>query len=186
MLNPHCLLCLVAYYTELNLQICDDAFVAKIVNTRLTKVCMAIFTLTERLPTSATLVTWMLLVPCIQESFRHTWGSMLKSKKYQLHLTFNQKKIQLKAICVLVCPNSHFYMGIISEKAIECRLDLSPLKTSPLPTSTQTNRKVSEYRKNGLAINYPHPILLIPSENYNLLKTYHQSWEVELEYQGEH
>ena len=44
----------IAYYTELNLQICDDAFVAKIVNTRLTK-NMASFALAERLPTSATL-----------------------------------------------------------------------------------------------------------------------------------
>ena len=76
-------------------------------------------------------------------------------------------------------------MGIISEKANECRLDLSPLQTSPLPTSTQTNRKVSEYRKNGLAINYPHPILLIPSENYvQSLEKLPPSSEVELEYQG--
>ena len=34
----------------------NDAFVAKIVNTRLTKICMAIFAFDERLPTSATLV----------------------------------------------------------------------------------------------------------------------------------
>ena len=33
----------------------NDAFVAKIVNTRLTKILMAIFALAERLPTSATL-----------------------------------------------------------------------------------------------------------------------------------
>ena len=45
----------IAYYTELNLQICDDAFVAKIVNTRLTKVFMAIFAPHKRLPSSATL-----------------------------------------------------------------------------------------------------------------------------------
>ena len=49
----------IAYYTELNLQICDgvqnDAFVAKIVNTRLTKIFMAIFAFDERLPISATL-----------------------------------------------------------------------------------------------------------------------------------
>ena len=34
----------------------NDAFVAKIVNTRLTKIFMAIFALNERLPTSATLI----------------------------------------------------------------------------------------------------------------------------------
>ena len=49
----------IAYFTELNLQICDyaqnDAFVAKIVNTRLTTIFMAIFALDERLPSSATL-----------------------------------------------------------------------------------------------------------------------------------
>ena len=49
----------IAYYTELNLQIGDyaknDAFVAEIVNTRLTKIFMAIFAFDERLPTSATL-----------------------------------------------------------------------------------------------------------------------------------
>jgi len=33
----------------------NDAFVAKIVNTRLTKIFMAIFALDERLPSSATL-----------------------------------------------------------------------------------------------------------------------------------
>ena len=37
----------IAYFTELNLQICNylknDAFVAKIVNTRLTKIFMTIF-----------------------------------------------------------------------------------------------------------------------------------------------
>ena len=33
----------------------NNAFVAKIVNIRLTKMCMAIFALAERLPTSATL-----------------------------------------------------------------------------------------------------------------------------------
>merc|ERR1711973_516244 len=49
----------IAYFTELNLQICDyaqnDAFVAKIVNTRLTNIFMAIFAPDERLPSSATL-----------------------------------------------------------------------------------------------------------------------------------
>ena len=35
----------------------NDTFVAYIVNTRMTKVFMAIFALTERLPTSATLIT---------------------------------------------------------------------------------------------------------------------------------
>ena len=49
----------IAYYTELNLQICNYAkkqrICRKIVNTRLPKICMAIFALAERLPTSATL-----------------------------------------------------------------------------------------------------------------------------------
>ena len=49
----------IAYYTELNLQICNyaqkDAFVAKIVNMRLTKTFMVIFALAERLATSAIL-----------------------------------------------------------------------------------------------------------------------------------
>ena len=46
-----------AYYTELNFASTrkNDAFVAKIVNTRSTKLFMAIFALAERLPTSATL-----------------------------------------------------------------------------------------------------------------------------------
>ena len=35
----------------------NDAFVAKIVNTRLTKIFMAIFAPNERLPSSATLLT---------------------------------------------------------------------------------------------------------------------------------
>ena len=34
----------------------NDAFVAKIANTGLAKICVAIFALTERLPTSATLL----------------------------------------------------------------------------------------------------------------------------------
>ena len=34
----------------------NDAFVAKIAITRLTKICVAIFALAERLPTSATLL----------------------------------------------------------------------------------------------------------------------------------
>ena len=50
----HYFMVYIAYYAELNLQICNYAFVAKIVNTRLTKI-MAIFALAERLPTSATL-----------------------------------------------------------------------------------------------------------------------------------
>ena len=37
-----------------------DAFVAKIVNTRLTKIFMAIFAPDERLPRSATLMQWFL------------------------------------------------------------------------------------------------------------------------------
>ena len=49
----------IAYFTELYLQICDyvqnDAFVAKIVNTRLTKGFMAIFAPAESLPSPATL-----------------------------------------------------------------------------------------------------------------------------------
>ena len=49
----------IAYYTELNLQICNYAkkqrICCTIVNTRLPKICMAIFALAERLPTSATL-----------------------------------------------------------------------------------------------------------------------------------
>ena len=49
----------IANYTELNaiyIMCKNDAFVAKKVNTRLTKVFMAIFALAERLATSATLV----------------------------------------------------------------------------------------------------------------------------------
>ena len=50
----------IVYFTELKLQMCDyaknDAFVTKIVNTRLTKISMAIFAPDERLPSSATLV----------------------------------------------------------------------------------------------------------------------------------
>ena len=49
----------MAYFTELNFQICDygkhDAFVANIVNTRLTKDFMAIFAPAESLPSPATL-----------------------------------------------------------------------------------------------------------------------------------
>ena len=49
----------ILQYTELNLQICNqgqkDAFVAKIVNMRLTKTFMVIFALAERLATSAIL-----------------------------------------------------------------------------------------------------------------------------------
>jgi len=37
----------------------DDAFVAKIENTLLTKIFMPIFALAERLPTSATLTRWL-------------------------------------------------------------------------------------------------------------------------------
>ena len=48
------------YYTKLNLQICNyaqnDAFVANIANMRLTKIFVDTFALTERLPTSATLL----------------------------------------------------------------------------------------------------------------------------------
>ena len=50
----------IAYYTELNLEIFNyaqnNAIVAKIVNTRLMKIRMAIFALAERLPTSFTLL----------------------------------------------------------------------------------------------------------------------------------
>ena len=49
----------IAYYTELNMQICNhaqnDAFVAKIATTRLTKTFVAIFALAERQSSSATL-----------------------------------------------------------------------------------------------------------------------------------
>ena len=44
----------IACFTELILQMSDE-FVAKIVNTRLTKIFMAIFASDERLPSSATL-----------------------------------------------------------------------------------------------------------------------------------
>ena len=51
----------IAYFTELIWQICDyaqkRAFDAKIVNTRLTKIFIAIFAPDERLPSSATLVS---------------------------------------------------------------------------------------------------------------------------------
>ena len=50
----------IAYFTELNLHICDylhkNAFVVEIVNTHLTKIFMAIFAPDERLPRSATLM----------------------------------------------------------------------------------------------------------------------------------
>ena len=49
----------IAYYTELNLQICNYVqkrrICREIANTRLTKVFVASFALVERLPTSATL-----------------------------------------------------------------------------------------------------------------------------------
>ena len=49
----------IAYFTELNLKICDyaqkDAFVAKIVNTRLTNGFMATFAPAKSLPSPATL-----------------------------------------------------------------------------------------------------------------------------------
>ena len=50
----------IAYYTELNLQICNYAqqrrfCCKKIANTRLTETFVAIFALAKRLPTSATL-----------------------------------------------------------------------------------------------------------------------------------
>ena len=50
----------IAYFTELNLQICDYAQKRRICrekwNMRLTKILMAIFAPDERLPSSATLV----------------------------------------------------------------------------------------------------------------------------------
>ena len=48
-----------AYYTEMckfAIERKNNAFAAKIVNTRLTKVFMVIFALAEMLPTSATLI----------------------------------------------------------------------------------------------------------------------------------
>ena len=49
----------IAYYTELNLQICNyvqkRCICRELTNTRLTKVFVASFALVERLPTSATL-----------------------------------------------------------------------------------------------------------------------------------
>ena len=48
----------IAFHTELNCFVIkrkNDAFVAKIVNTCIKKIFMAIFALDERLPTSATL-----------------------------------------------------------------------------------------------------------------------------------
>ena len=49
----------IAYFTEFNLKFCkNDGFVAKIVNMRLTKIFMAIFAPDERLPSSATLLTY--------------------------------------------------------------------------------------------------------------------------------
>ena len=54
----------IAYFSELILQICDyaqnDAFDAKIVNTRLKKIFIAIFSPDERLPSSATLLVCIL------------------------------------------------------------------------------------------------------------------------------
>ena len=50
----------IAYFTELKLQICDYSqkrrICREIVNTRLTKIFMAIFAPDERLPSSATLL----------------------------------------------------------------------------------------------------------------------------------
>ena len=54
----------IAYFTELSLQICDYAQnydYAKIVNTRLTKIFMAIFSPDERLPSSAALTKCIVL-----------------------------------------------------------------------------------------------------------------------------
>ena len=57
----------IAYFTQLNLQICDyaqnDVFVAKIVNTRLMKIFMAIFAPDERLLSSATLKAYSQTTP---------------------------------------------------------------------------------------------------------------------------
>ena len=56
----------IAYFTELNSKIeitrKNDAFVAKIVNTRLTKGFMAIFAPAESLPSPATLVSNTILL----------------------------------------------------------------------------------------------------------------------------
>ena len=56
----------IVYYTDLNLKIAitrkNDAFVAKIVNMRLTKIFMAIFALPERLSNSAPLVNDSILL----------------------------------------------------------------------------------------------------------------------------
>ena len=56
----------IAYHTESNLQMLQlrakDAFVAKIVNTCLTNLFLAIFALAERLSTSATLFICKLVV----------------------------------------------------------------------------------------------------------------------------
>ena len=57
----YCIVC-IAYHTELNWQICNYVqkrrICRKIVNMRLTKIFMAIFALTERLLTTATLSHW--------------------------------------------------------------------------------------------------------------------------------
>ena len=70
----------IAYFTELILQTCDyaqkDAFEAKIVNTRLTKIFMAIFALAERLPTSATLdPNQGIHKPLLSNNFLDTFGN---------------------------------------------------------------------------------------------------------------
>ena len=68
------------------MQICDnaqnDAFVAKIANTRLTKICVAIFALAERLPTFATLETTYFLTAAYHldqgsTRARTTWSCLL-------------------------------------------------------------------------------------------------------------
>ena len=48
----------------------NDAFVAKIVNTHLTKICRAIFALAERLPISATLLLCTMYIYNDEQAFK--------------------------------------------------------------------------------------------------------------------
>ena len=76
----------IAYFTELNLHICDylhkNAFVVVIVNTHLTKIFMAIFAPDERLPTSATLV----IMDIFNGNCHVKGGSRVLKKMFRNHL----------------------------------------------------------------------------------------------------
>ena len=81
----------------------NDAFVAKIVTTRLTKISMAIFVPDERLAISATLRS-TLLFAILDNSFNH-----YKKKSKNSHENFNQARIyNSRDKCVVFAHNRKF------------------------------------------------------------------------------